>query len=65
LDKTIKKVQRLIEINDETVMTTMTTTTTATTKTTADGNGYDDYQNHNNQGKRFIITLKDVTNSKN
>jgi hypothetical protein len=37
---------------------------TTTTKTTADDNGYDDYHNHNNQGKRFISMLKDVTDSK-
>jgi hypothetical protein len=39
-------------------------TTITTSKTIADDNGSDDYHNHNNQGKRFIITLKDVTDSK-
>jgi hypothetical protein len=37
---------------------------TTRTKTTADDNVYDDYHNHNNQDKRFIIILKDVTDSK-
>jgi hypothetical protein len=62
LDKTVKKAQRLIE-NDETVMTATMTTTTKT-KTIGDDNGYDNCHNHNNQGKRFIIILKDVPDSK-
>jgi hypothetical protein len=37
---------------------------TTTTTTTADDNGYDDYNNPDNQGKRFTIILKVVTDSK-
>jgi hypothetical protein len=58
----MKKFRTLTGNNDDNDQ--MMTMTTMTITTAADDNGYDDDHNHKNQGKRFTIILKHVTDSK-